>query len=121
MSDLDKVVIRKEFFEGVTIFEEGDDALEAFVIEEGEVEVFRVEDGVRKRIALVGKGETLGEMSLIKGAKRSSNAVAHKKTRMAIISKKIMDEKLASCDPLIRAMLHRFTDRLHKSNDDKFL
>jgi len=120
MGNSDKVIIRKEFFEGVRIFKEGDEAKEAFIIEKGEVEVFRTEEGVRKTIAILGEGETLGEMALIKGADHSSSAVAHTKTRLAIISKRVMDEKLALCDPLIRSMLHRFTDRLHKSNDDKF-
>ena len=120
MDDSEKVIIRKEFFEGVTIFESGDEASEAFIIEKGEVEVFREEDGVRKQIALLGEGETLGEMALIKGAQHSASAIAHTKVRLAIISKSVMEDKPDACDPLIKAMLHRFTDRLHKSNEDKF-
>lgn len=118
MSSNDKVIIRKEFFEGVKLFEEGEDATEAFVIETGEVEVYRTENGIRKIIAAVGVGETLGEMALIKGSKRSASAVAKQKTRVAIISKEAMTEKLDNCDPLIKTMLHRLTDRLQKSNKD---
>ena len=120
MPGTQKIVVRKEFFEGVSIFKEGDVALEAFIIEKGEVEVFRTEDGVKKTIAILGEGETLGEMALIKGINHSSSAVAPTKTRLAIISKRIMDEKLEQCDPLIKSMLHRFTDRLYQSNKDKF-
>jgi len=115
----EKVIIRKEYFEGVAIFNEGDEALEAFVIEKGEVEIFRAEDGVRQQIAIIGEGDTLGEMALIKGVKHSSSAVAHTKTRLAVISKKMMDEKISQCDPLIKTMLYRFVDRLQKSNTDK--
>ncbi|MFK7840179.1 MAG: cyclic nucleotide-binding domain-containing protein [Bdellovibrionales bacterium] len=120
MSDSEKVVMRKEFFEGVSIFEEGDEATEAFVIEKGEVEIFRKEDDVTKQIAVIGEGETLGEMALIKGVKHSSSAVARQKTRVAIVSKAMMDEKLSQCDPLIKSMIFRLTDRLYKSNADKF-
>ena len=120
MEGTEKVVIRKEFFEGVSIFEEGDEAIEAFIVETGEVEVFRIESGVRQQIAILGEGDTLGEMALIKGVKHSSCAVAHTKARLAIISKHVMDKKMQACDPLIRAMLHRFTDRLYKSNQEKF-
>ncbi|NCT40481.1 MAG: cyclic nucleotide-binding domain-containing protein [Alphaproteobacteria bacterium] len=119
MLEKEKVIIRKEYFEGVAIFNEGDEALEAFVIEKGEVEIFRAEDGVRQQIAIIGEGDTLGEMALIKGVKHSSSAVAHTKTRLAVISKKMMDEKISQCDPLIKTMLYRFVDRLQKSNTDK--
>lgn len=115
----DKSLNKREYIDGVTVFESGDDAKEAYLIEDGEIQIYRKEDGVRHEIATLGPGDIFGEMALIKKQKHTSYAVASKKTLVVIITAGLVDEKLKDTDPLIQALVHLFIKRLYRSNDEK--
>jgi CRP/FNR family cyclic AMP-dependent transcriptional regulator len=62
---------------GTEIIREGDPGDYMLLIIEGEVDVFKSDkDNLRKRIAIVGAGKTLGEMSMIDGEPRFSTCIA---------------------------------------------
>ena len=68
----------RELSDGEAIFEEGAPSTHAFLVESGEVEVsvIRREDGRRVRLATLGPGELVGEMSLVDERPRSASAHA---------------------------------------------
>jgi len=108
---------KREYMKGIYIFETGDDASEAYLIEEGEVQIYRKKYGIRYKIAILGSGEIFGEMAIIKNCKRTSFAVTTKNTKVIIISKKTVNSKLKKADPLIQAIVHTNIKRLYKYND----
>lgn len=115
---LDEKGLKKvQYLPGVTIFEEGDGAREAYFIREGRVRITRIVDDEEVELAILEEGDTLGEMSLIRKRPRSAKATAIERTTMVIITEDMMDEKLAETDGLVRAMLHKATERLYKQND----
>src|SRR5258708_6003125 len=62
---------------GTEIIHEGDAGDFMLLIIDGEIDIFKNDkDGMRKRIAVVGAGKTLGEMSMIDGAPRFSTCIA---------------------------------------------
>ena len=115
----DKSLNKREYIEGVNIFESGGTSSEAYLIEAGKVDIYREEDGTRHEIASLGPGDIFGEMALIRKQPHTSFAVAAEKTLVVIITQDMIDEKLESTDPLIKALVHLFIKRLYRSNDEK--
>lgn len=115
----DKSLNKRQYIEGVSVFEGGDDALEAYLIEEGEVKIFRKENGVRHDIAVLGPGEIFGEMALVKNMQHTSSAIATKQSLLVVITKDMIQEKLKESDPLIKGLIHMFIRRIYQANDEK--
>src|SRR5690349_18244377 len=102
---------RRFLAEGEWLFREGDEGDTAFVIENGLLEICRVEDGKQERIAQLGPGEMIGEMSLIDKLPRSASAFARLPTRLRVIDRSHLDEKLGDADPLLRLLLKMILKR----------
>ena len=64
------------FEEGEELFREGDPADGAYIIEEGEVDVLRGQDGHRVKVGSLGKSDLFGEMALILNRTRSATICA---------------------------------------------
>ena len=61
-----------------SIFEEGDEGKEMYVILEGQARICKIIPGVgEEALAILGRGDFFGEMSLIDGEPRSAEAKAH--------------------------------------------
>jgi CRP-like cAMP-binding protein len=65
-----------EWSAGDEIIREGERGQSMFFIVEGMLEVFAQSDGRRCRLAAIGPGEFIGEMSLLTGEPRSATVVA---------------------------------------------
>jgi CRP-like cAMP-binding protein len=67
----------KRFAAGASIFQEGDEGNEMFVILEGRVMISKyIPGGGEEALAILGRGEFFGEMALIDRAPRSADARA---------------------------------------------
>jgi hypothetical protein len=73
---------------GDVVIRQGDPGDSAYFIHEGEVEVWREEDGRSKLIATLGANQYFGEMALISGAERTASVKAKQVTRVAVLGKK---------------------------------
>jgi EAL domain-containing protein (putative c-di-GMP-specific phosphodiesterase class I) len=102
---------------GEWLFHEGDPGDTAFVIENGLLEVCREQDGKRERVAQLGPGDMLGEMSLIDKLPRSASAFARLPTRLRVIDRSHLDEKLGDADPLLRLLLKMILKRYRVATD----
>jgi len=102
---------RRFLAEGEWLFREGDEGDTAFVIENGLLEICREGDNGRERVAQLGPGEMIGEMSLIDKLPRSASAFARLPTRLRVIDHTHLDEKLGDADPLLRLLLKMILKR----------
>ncbi|MGQ0586582.1 MAG: EAL domain-containing protein [Gammaproteobacteria bacterium] len=102
---------------GEWLFREGDAGDTAFVIENGLLEICRESNGDRERIAQLGPGEMIGEMSLIDGLPRSASAFARLPTRLRVLTHSHLDEKLGDADPLLRLLLKMILKRYRVATD----
>jgi EAL domain-containing protein (putative c-di-GMP-specific phosphodiesterase class I) len=93
------------------LFAEGDHGDCAYVIESGQLEVFRTHKRKRKVLALLGPGEVIGEMAVIDHGPRTATAVARKTTRLRLITRDHLESKVDAADPLIRVMLRLILQR----------
>ena len=108
---------RRLLQEGEWLFHEGDQGDTAFVIENGLLEVCREVDGQRERIAQLGPGDMIGEMSLIDKLPRSASAFARLPTRLRVLTGQHLTEKLADADPLLRLLLKMILQRYRSATD----
>jgi len=63
-------------YPGTHLFREGDDATAAFLVESGEVEVYRGSEGTRRVVSRVGSGSVLGDIAMFGGQPYISSAQA---------------------------------------------
>ncbi|TFG97841.1 MAG: cyclic nucleotide-binding domain-containing protein, partial [Calditrichales bacterium] len=78
----------KEYKDGETIFHEGDVGDCMYVLQQGQVEVFREVDGKSIRLAILNEGEFFGEMSIFDREVRSASIRAIGDVRALTIDKK---------------------------------
>lgn len=108
-----KSKIRKKLFPpDAVIFREGEPGKCAYLIDEGNIEISIFRDGEEVVLAKLGKGEILGEMSLIDDSFRNAKATSLTNSTLIEISKEYFAETLENADPfvnmLLKATLERF-------------
>jgi signal transduction histidine kinase len=94
------------------LFSEGSIGQSAYVIKQGQVEIFKTSDGKHIQIAIRQPGEVIGEMALLQQAPRSASARAISVTQLIVISHEQMDHLLDSSPSASRTMLSTITGRL---------
>ena len=108
---MDPQILQRQLYgPGDEIFNEGDDGRLAYVVEEGEVEIFKTIDGNKQVLGTVGKDGIFGEMALIDNQPRMAAARASKSTKIICVTRQIFDEKLNKADPFIRGLLKILAD-----------
>jgi CRP-like cAMP-binding protein len=107
---------------GHTIFRKGDPANGCYLILEGAVKVTVPADGGREALlAILGKGDVVGEMALLDHMPRSATVVAVRDCVLSHISSARF-ERLARADvELYRQLLRVLTARLRAGNEARYL
>lgn len=87
---------------GALLMAEGDFAMSMFAIVEGEVKVaIHDEHGGEHRVATLGPGEVVGEMSLLTGMRRRATVTASSDVTALEITKATIEEMFARAPELI--------------------
>ncbi len=94
-----------------TLFDEGDEADNAYVIAEGELEILKESAGRKVRIAVSGPGDVVGEMALLTGEPRSAAARAITHVRLITIPRSCLDDVLSTSVQANRALFSVFIAR----------
>ncbi len=94
------------------LFSEGSIGQSAYVIKQGQIEIYKTSDGKHVQIAVRQPGEVIGEMALLQAAPRSASARAVSESRLIVISHDQMDYLLDNSPSASRTMLSTITDRL---------
>ena len=100
------------------IIREGQEGEALYVIASGEIEVLReIEDGREMRLALVGKGECLGEMSLLTGQPASATVRTKGEDTVILMLPKATLEALLGRRPILHREFSRIiAQRLYSTN-----
>lgn len=83
---------------GQVLFHEGEEGAEAYLVVEGSVEVYRTHRGQKQHLATLGRGEIVGEMSLIDNQPRMASVCAAEDTQLICISQKNLHDRLAKLE-----------------------
>ena len=106
---------REVFAAGEQIFKEGDAGDCAYLIERGIVEVIAIEHGSERRVSLIGKGELFGEVALLDHHPRTATVRAVDKAVLVPIRRKLVEELLLKCDPILKHLLLLVLERFRSS------
>jgi len=110
-----KDVERREAKAGDLLFEEGDPGSEAYLILDGKVDVFRKSGNEEIVLATLGRGDIIGEMSLIDNQPRMASARARADAKLTVITQGDLEQrlgKLGDNDKVLRRIIDVFVERL---------
>lgn len=97
---------------GEPAFLEGDPGDSAYVVESGRIEIVKGIGDARVRVAVLGAGEIFGEMALLDNRPRTASAIALEPTRLTVVTREYLQERLKDSDPLLRHLVHVLSARL---------
>ena len=100
------------FNAGDILFEEGETADKAYVIQSGSILITAIRDGVEIEIARLGRGEFVGEMALVDDAPRSATAIAEETSECILLTKTTFDKILGRADVVTAALIRLLAKRL---------
>lgn len=106
---------RREVEDGEILFEEGDTADQAYLVVDGRVQVYRKSGNEEVVLATLGRGDILGEMSLIDNQPRMASARVVGKAKLTVITQDDLAArlgKLGDNDKVLRRLIDVFVDRL---------
>ncbi len=102
--------------EGETLFQQGDEGLDTFVILDGALEVLTYADGVEIQLEVRLSGEIIGEMAPIDNSPRSATVRAVRESIIAVLNVQSFYTLLLSDAVLAVEMLKRGTARLRSTS-----
>lgn len=103
------------FSAGQTVFEEGQEGAEMFIIQEGEVEILKISTGGSTQLALLEEGDFFGEMAILESLPRTATARAVTDCALVRIDRHTFDQ-LVKHDPEIAIrMLRKLSFRLRQA------
>ncbi|HPG27877.1 MAG TPA: cyclic nucleotide-binding domain-containing protein, partial [Myxococcota bacterium] len=106
---------QRVFADGETIFDEGDEGLDLYVIQSGRVEISRSGAGpedARRLVARLGPGDFFGEMSVVLGEHRTARAVALGETTLLELDGETLETMCMEQPEIAIRMIQRLATRL---------
>jgi CRP-like cAMP-binding protein len=106
---------RRDVDDGEILFEEGDQADQAYLVVDGKVQVYRKSGNEEVVLATLGRGDILGEMSLIDNQPRMASARVVGNAKLTVITQDDLAArlgKLGDSDKVLRRLIDVFVDRL---------
>lgn len=111
-----QILDRRSFEPGKVIFAEGDRGDAAYVVESGEVAIYKDVDGEVVKLGVIKQGGIFGEMAVIDGTPRMATAKAESHVILVRVPKGVFDQKLAGCDAFIRGLITIFLNNIRASH-----
>jgi len=109
---------RDEFHvpKGAVIFRQGDPGHEMFVVSEGRIRLTIGQEGHEKEVAVLGKGEFFGELSLLGGAARTATAQAVEDSTLLAIGRDAFSMLVQDDLEIVFRMMNIQGQRLSNTN-----
>jgi EAL domain-containing protein (putative c-di-GMP-specific phosphodiesterase class I) len=102
----------RHFAAGHVLFEAGDVADAAYIVEKGWVEIFVRGSGGMQRLSLLGPGEIFGEMALVDDSPRSAGARVLEDVDCVLVERAQILREIDGTTPLMQLLLRTLIFRL---------
>ena len=97
---------------GELLFPEGADGDRAYVIERGELEIFKTSEGRETLLAVRGRGDVIGEMALLENLPRIASVRSKGASELVAIRKDDFERLLATSHDAARVLFYTVLERL---------
>jgi EAL domain-containing protein (putative c-di-GMP-specific phosphodiesterase class I) len=101
----------RDLSNGEVLFAEGDPADCAYIIESGELEISTHSENEKVIICSLGAGDIVGEMGVIDRAARTATAAAVGHTRLMVVTRNQLTERISQADPILKLLVKILLDR----------
>jgi CRP-like cAMP-binding protein len=108
----------REYKGGDVIVHQGETGDCMYVIQEGEVEVVRVDNGGIIRLAVLGRGDFFGEMSVFEKEVRSATVRALDRVRVITVDKKTFMRRIQEDPTLAFRIFQTMASRIKQLNEE---
>ena len=108
----------KLYEDGEIIVREGEKGDCLFVIQEGEVEVYRVRDGQEVSLAILGETEFFGEVPLFERQDRSASVRAKGTVRVLTVERKTLLRRIQEDPTLAYRILETMSRRIRQLDSE---
>lgn len=107
---------------GTVLFREGEPGTGLYIIVEGKVRISKNIPSIgEEALAVLGPGQSFGEMAMVDDHPRSADAYVHERVRLLVLSKAAVEELLLMHQHLAYEILWNFSKilarRLRETND----
>lgn len=102
----------RRFSDGEIIFDEGDQGIDLYVIQSGQVQISRNSNAGPRVVAKLGAGEFFGEMSVVLGETRTARAVAVGPTELLELDGETFEAMCIERPEIAIRMIQRLAIRL---------
>jgi CRP-like cAMP-binding protein len=109
---------RKTFGKGQTIFKEGEPGSEAYILESGQVRIFKMVAGKRVPIGRVKQWGVFGEMALLDDGPRMAAAMAEEDSVCIVLKKEIVQHMMDEAPKGLTTLLHSMVQTMRTMGDD---
>lgn len=105
--------------QGETLFRENDPAQSLYIIQTGQIRLFRPKGKGFVEIAILRAGEVIGEMAYFdeKSRRRSCSASAIIKTQIVEISFQAFEKTMSGLNPWFKTIINTLANRLRQTNE----
>jgi CRP/FNR family cyclic AMP-dependent transcriptional regulator len=109
----------RTFRQGQVIFKENDPAQSLYIIQKGQIRLYRPKGRGFVDLAILRSGEVIGEMAYFddKSSRRSCSASAVVTTEVIEISFVAFKKTMAGLNPWFKTIINTLADRLRKTNE----
>jgi serine/threonine-protein kinase len=107
----------RQYLPGATIFREGEPGTFSFTILDGRVEIFKETAGRKTILAVLGKGEIVGEVAIFSKMPRTATARAIDPTTIRIMVREDIEKELEKLSPWVGQMLTGLCQRFAAQNE----
>ena len=107
------LIVRRK--SGESLYQEGDLGSEMYVVQSGEVRLFRLHDGQKEELAIMEKGDFFGELAVLEGLPRTSAAEAVGDIELIEINSATFDRMIRANIEIAVRMLRKLSNRLQEA------
>lgn len=107
---------RRSVNKGRRIFSEGEAGDFAYIVETGEIGIYKKIEGVEVEITTLNPGEIFGEIAVLDGRERLASAIALVDSSLIIVSQKTLEDRIAKSDKFVKTLLSIFMSNLRDTH-----
>ena len=107
----------KTFKAGTALFHENDRSRELYIIQSGNIKIYKMNGNREIEIVILGKGAVFGEMALIDGKPRSASAKAVNECSVVIIDSETFNQRIAGVPSWFMSIIKMASSKIRQANE----